>query len=300
MESNVRAGVTMMNHKFWKFFFLLFLLLLPVLVINTPVQAGDPDDTIGPPNNNLLVCATADHLVFPLDSDAFGGEVDGEATSLSEFDPDKKVDAQRLENDCEEADELLKDIGLDFNLRVEYLRQTRIEGYVFEFHPNPGAPGGWMAVPSRDVPVVASGPGFEIVWGSEKDGQYFFDYLGAGPITLNLRLPPGAHPINPDIIVMSRSFLDTWDVDLGFYRGDYPPPHVDEISLPPEYPRSKLVPADTIIEVDEDTGQIVMMPNVGGVLPLEQPVATITLAALLLIILPAAGIHRVRRQRREP
>jgi len=264
-----------------------------------PVQAGEPDGTIGPPNNNLLVCATGDHLIFPLDSDAFGGDVDGEAIILMELDPNKKVDVQRLENDCAEANERLKENGLDYHLRVEYLRQTRIQGYVFEFHPNPDAPGGWMAVPSRDVPVVASGPGFEIVWGSEKDGQYFFDYLGAGPITLNLRLPPDAHPINPNIVVMSRSFLDTWDVDLGFYRGNYPPPNVEEIVLPPEYPRSKLVPADTIIEVDEETGQIVMMPNVGGVLPLDPSVATLTLATLILILLPTAGILTVRRKRGE-
>ena len=98
---------------------------------------------------------------------------------------------------------------------------------------------------------------------------------------------------------MSRSFSEIWTVDLGFYRGNYPPPNIEEISLPPQYPRSKLVPADTIIEVDEETGQIVMMPNVGGVLPLDQPVATIALATLVLIILPTAGILTVRRKRVE-
>ena len=266
------------------------LLLLGTILI-MPVQAGEPDWTIQPGDKNFLVCANPAHLVFPIDSDAFvsGGEV-----TEFDFDPDKDVDAKRLETDCEDINDRYED-----ELSVEFLQQTRIEGYVFEFHPNPDAPGGWMAVPSRDVPVVASGPGFEIVWGSEKDGQYFFNNFGAGPIALDLRLPRDAHPINPNIIVMSRSFSEIWTVDLAFYRGDYPPPNVEEISLPPQYPRSKLVPADTIIEVDEETGQIVEMPNVGGVLPLDQPVATIALATLVLIILPTAGILTVRRKHTE-
>ena len=280
-----------MKNKLRNIFFLLAILLLPGLIFITPVQAGDPDWTIQPGDKNFLVCANYEHLVFPIDSDAFtnGGEV-----TEFDFDPDIDVDAKRLEKDCKDADARYED-----ELNVEYLQQTRIEGYVFEFHPNPDAPGGWMAVPSRDVPVVAHGPGFEVVWGSEKDGQYFFNYFGAGPITLDLRLPPDAHPIYPNITVMSRSFSEVWTVDLAFYRGNYPPPNVEEISLPPQYPRNKLVPADTIIEVDEETGQIVMMPNVGGVLPLDQPVATITLAALILIILPTAGILTVRRKRVE-
>ena len=280
-----------MKNKLRNIFFLLAILLLPGLILTAPVQAGDPDWTIQPGEKEFLVCADHEHLVFPIDSDAFNNG--GEVTEF-DFDPDKDVDAKRLETDCENANANYED-----ELSVEYLQQTRIEGYVFEFHPNPDAPGGWMAVPSRDVPVVAHGPGFEIVWGSEKDGQYFFNYFGAGPITLDLRLPPDAHPINSNITVMSRSFSEIWTVDLGFYRGNYPPPNIEEISLPPQYPRSKLVPADTIIEVDEETGQIVMMPNVGGVLPLDQPVATIALATLVLIILPTAGILTVRRKRVE-
>jgi len=291
MESKVGAGVVTMKNKLRNIFFLFALLLLPRLLMISPVQAGDPDWTIGPGDKNFLVCATHDHLVFPQDRDAFASG--GEVTEF-DFDPDADVDAERLKRDCEDANDKFDD-----ELHIEYLQQTRIEGYVFEFHPNPSAPGGWMAVPSRDVPVVASGPGFEIVWGSEKDGLYYFDYLGAGPITLGLRLPPDAHPINPNITVMSRSFSEVWTVDLAFYRGDYPPPNVEDIVLPPEYPRSKLVPADTIIEVDEETGQVVIMPNVGGVLPLDRPTATIILAALVLIVLPTAGILTVRRKRVE-
>jgi hypothetical protein len=290
MESNVDAGVIAMKNKLRKIFFPLALLLLPGLLLFTPVQAGDPDWTIQPGDKNFLVCATEAHEVFPIDNDAFNSG--GEVTEF-DFDPDKDVDVKQLEKECNDSNE-----GYDeAELRTEFLQQTRIEGYVFEFHPNPAAPGGWMASPSRDVPVVASGPGFEVVWGSEKDGQYFFNNFGAGPITLDLRLPPDAHPINPNITIMSRSFSEIWTVDLAFYRGNYPPPNVEEISLPPEYPRGKLVPADTIIEVDEETGQIVIMPNVGGVLPLDQSAATITLATLILIVLPTAGIITLRRKR---
>ncbi len=279
-----------MNNKFKMFLLLLAVLFLPALATTTPVQAGEPDDTIGPPNNNLLECyneSTGESIELENDAfDAGGGTI---------FNPDLEVDVEQLEKECEEYGE-----DRDIKTGLRYVQATRIEGYVFEFHPNPAAPGGWMAAPSRDVPVAASGPGFEIVWGSEKDGLYFFDDLGAGPVTLNLRLPPGAHPINPNITVMSRSFFETWDVDLAFYRGDMPPPeNVDELVLPANYPRSRLIPADTIIEIDEDTGQTTYMPNVGGVLPLEQPLATIALAAIVLIALPTAGILTLRRKRRQ-
>jgi len=280
-----------MKNKLRNILFLSAILLLPGIIFIAPAQAGDPDWTIQPGDKNFLVCTNPAHLVFPIDSDAFtnGGEV-----TEFDFDPDKDVDPKQVEKECDKDN-----ANFEEELSVEYLQQTRIEGYVFEFHPNPDAPGGWMAVPSRDVPVVASGPGFEVVWGSEKDGLYFFDYFGAGPITLDLRLPRDAHPINPNITVMSRSFSEVWTIDLGFYRGNYPPPNIEEISLPPQYPRSELVPADTIIEVDEETGQIVMMPNVGGVLPLDQSMATIALATLVLILLPTAGILTVRRKRTE-
>jgi hypothetical protein len=278
-----------MKNKLRNTLFLLALLLLPEFIFITPVQAGDPDWTIGPPNPNLLECydkSTGDYIELPSDAfDQGGGSI---------FNPDLNIDVQRLERECKEYGEAR---GIKTGIR--FVQQTRIEGYVFEFHPNPDAPGGWMASRSRDVPVVASGPGFEIVWGSEKDGLYFFDNLGAGPVTLNLRLPPDAHPINPNITVMSTSFVEVWEVDLAFYRGNYPPPNVEDIILTPDHPRGKLVAGDTIIETDEETGQITYMPNVGGVLPLNQPVAVITLAALVLIILPAAGVLTVRRKRTE-
>jgi hypothetical protein len=283
-----------MKYKVGLYFFLV-LLLLPGLVNVTPVQAGDPDGTIGPPNTNLLVCANlADHAVVPLDSDAF----DGFSEDTLTFNPDIEVNVEQLKGDCKDAEELFKEAGVDIDFEVEFLQQTRIQGYVFEFHPDPNGPGGWTAVRSRDVPVVASGPGFEIVWGSEHDGFYYFDNLGAGPITLNLRLPPDGHPINPNIVVMSRSFKEVWTVELGFYRGPIAPGDPDTLRLPDDYPIGTLIPADTILELDEETGLISEMPNVGGVLPQDQPISVLALAAVVLVMLPAVGIYKLRRKKR--
>jgi hypothetical protein len=180
---------------------------------------------------------------------------------------------------------------------LEYARQTRIEGYVFEFHPDPNSTGGWMAVRSRDVPIFATGPSFEVMAGSEKDGFYHFNNFGAGPITLNLRLPPDAHPINPNITVMSTSFDEAWEVDLGFYRGDIPPEDIEALRLPADHRRGALLPADTLIEMDEKTGLISYMPSVGEVLPPSQSFSILVLAGAILVILPIAGILTLQRKR---
>ncbi|MBN1994216.1 MAG: hypothetical protein JW953_16080 [Anaerolineae bacterium] len=284
-----------MKSKLLRLSFFLVFLLWPGFFNVAPAQAGDPDDTIGPPNQNHLVCIDKNSLlIVDLDSDAFEG-----SETIGFFDPEIEVDVKQLEKDCEAAEdfERLFDPSADFT--VDYFRQTRIEGHVFEFHPDPNGPGGWTAVRSRDVPVVASGPGFEIFWGSEKDGFYFFNNLGEGPVTLNLRLPPDAYPINPNITVMSRGFAETWpNIDLGFYRGDVPPDDVEELRLPGDHPISTLIPGDTILDTDE-YGNILGMPNVGGALSPDRPAVIIILAAVMLVILPAAGILKIRRNRPE-
>lgn len=285
----------MKNKPLGLYFFLVLLLLLG-LVNTTAVQAGGPDNTVGPPNTNLLVCADlADHSIIPLDSDAF----DGFSKDALTFNPDIEVNVEQLKEDCKDAEDLSRSSGADVHFEVEFVRQTRIEGYVFEFHPDPNGPGGWTAVRSRDVPVVASGPGFEIVWGSEPDGYYYFDHLGAGPITLNLRLPLDAHPINPNIVVMSTSLKQVWTVELGFYRGPISPGNLDALRLPADYPIGTLIPADTILELDEETGLVSEMPNVGGVLFQDQPISVLALAVVILVILPTAGILKLRRKRSE-
>jgi hypothetical protein len=263
--------------------------LLAVVTL-TPARAGDPDKTVGGVDPNHYICATADHLFIDFDSDAFNPD--------GTLNPDLEVDLEQLEDDCDRFRDSL-------GARVEFFRQTRIEGFVFEYHPDPNAPGGWQAVASRDVLVVASGPGFEIFWGSEKDGFYYFDYLGAGPVTLNLRLPPDAHPLNPNITVVTTGFSQKWIIPLGFYRGDTPPDDVEALRLPAGVTSlSLLIPGDTIYEdpfllVDNTTGRIVEggMPNVGGILPSDQSVSTIVLAVVVLMVLPTAGILKLRQRR---
>jgi hypothetical protein len=281
----------MMKNKLWGILFLLTLLLLPGLVNTTLVQAGDPDFTVGPGDPTHLVCADkTSHGVVDLPSDAI--DIDG-------HNPDAVVDIEKLKKECEEVDDFFRAYNIPYDMAVEYARQSRIEGYVFEFHPDPNGPGGWTAVRSRDVPVVASGPGFELMWGSEDDGQYFFNNLGAGPVTLNLRLPPNAHPINPNITVWTTSFPDDlWEVDLAFYRGNIPPEDIDFLQLPLDHKRAKLIPGETMMEFDEND-EISIIPNVGGVLPPNTSISTIALAAVILVILPTVGILRLRRRRTE-
>jgi hypothetical protein len=274
-----------MNYKLLRRLCFLVLLLLPGLLNITPIQAGEPDNTVGPANPAMFWCVDRNNsnVIINLDSDAISSATSDSAT----LDPEAEVDFEQMKRDCEKA-----------GGRLEPIRLTRIEGYVFEFHPDLNGPGGWTAVRSRDVPVVATGPGFQVEWGSEKDGFYYLDNFGAGPITLNLRLPINAHPINPNITVVSTGLGEIWEIDLGFYRGNTPPEDINELRLPADHERNTLLSPDTRVGIDEN-GAVSEMPEVGGVLPLDQPTSTIALAVVVLIILPAAGMLKLRRRRRD-
>jgi hypothetical protein len=264
---------------------LILALIVGVLSIfshSFPVRAGDPDDVIGPANPNHLVCIQ-DGEVINLENDAIEGE-GGEG--IGSFDPDIEVDVRLLEDECEEIDG-----------RLEYLSQTEILGYVYEFVPDPENPGEWIAIPTAGIPVIAEGVTFEIFWISEKDGFFYFykTRFGAGPVVLNLRLPPDAHPINPDILIESTGFLETWTVYLGFYRGDVGPEDVTQLRTPDGF----LLPVgdsrfNDIIGLDGKSA----LPNVGGVLPQEMPLSLMALAALVVIILPIVGVFTVFNHRR--
>lgn len=281
-----------MTHLYNRFLGLgVALAFLLTFVMANPAYAGDPDKTVGGIDVNHYVCVTDDHLVVDLDNDAAT-----ESNGTLYYDRTKTVNFEKLKEECKEAEEFF-----DINLSLEPVRQTRIEGYVYEFHPDPSAPGGWRGVASRDVPVVASGPGFEIFWGSEDNGFFYFDYLGAGPITFNLRLPPDAHQINPNVTIITDGFADvTSGIYLGFYRGEMPPPDLTTISAPDGVP---LPPAnftfDLTEEEDASLANVTGMPSVGGVLPRETSIFSIALAVILLIALPLAGAVRIRRSRSE-
>jgi hypothetical protein len=267
------------------------LTLLLTFVVATPIKAGDPDKTVGGIDVSHYVCVTDDHLVVDLDNDAAT-----ESGGTLFYDKDKTVNFEKLRAECEEAEE-----ELDINLTLEPVRQTRIEGYVYEFHLDPSAPGGWRGVPSQSVPVVASGPGFEIFWGSEKDGFFYFDNLGAGPVTFNLRLPPDAHAINPNVTITTDGFADVSSgVYLAFYRGDMSPPDIEAIAAPNGAP---LPPANFTFDNpdggDYSLNDLTGMPSVGGVLPQQPSTYAIALAVIVLIALPVAGVLKLRRTRLE-
>ncbi|MDM8529297.1 hypothetical protein QUF58_13970 [Anaerolineales bacterium HSG24] len=117
------------------------------------------------------------------------------------------------------------------------IMDTLIEGVVYEFHK--AGNGEWVGVPSRNVPVVLNGITFNISWGTNDDGYYVFQNLGAGPMVLNLRLPPDAHPINPNVALFSSGLESgkenapsPFTALLGFYRGDERPEDVSQLKTP--------------------------------------------------------------------
>ena len=261
--------------------------LFLILVFTPPTQAGDPDKTVGGINPNHYVCVDSEGRIVDLDNDAITGEGDS-----ATFDEDKTIDLDELEEECDDQGE---------GFEVELIRRSRLEGYVVEFHPDPGAPGGWRGVFSRDVPVVISGPGFEVFKGSDKDGSFYFDNLGAGPVTFNLRLPPDAHQTNPNITVVTDGLPNTTrGIYLGFYRGEVPPPDLEALVAPDgvplplaNYTYDEYIASDT----DPFSGDVTGMPSVGGVLSRQPSIYTIALAVVILVVLPVAGVLKLRRTR---
>lgn len=264
------------------------LALLLTFVITSPSQAGDPDKTIGGINPNHYVCVNDKGEIIDLDNDAVSG--DGDSVS---FDLEKTIDLNKLEEECDDAD---NETEGDFDL--ELIRRSRLEGYVVEYHPDPGAPGGWRGVFSRDVPVFMTGPGFEVFKGSDKDGSFYFDNLGAGPVTFNLRLPADAHPTNPNVTVVTDGLPNTTSgIYLGFYRGDVPPPDVEGLTGPDGVPLPLANYTYDFAESDADSFyEGSGMPSVGGVLPRQISLVSIVLAVVLLIALPTAGVLKVCRK----
>jgi hypothetical protein len=258
-------------------------------ISDQPAWAGEPDKTIGGINPNHYACVDSNDNIVDLDNDAFEGDGD-----TATFDEDIEVDLDDLKGECKDAED-----DLDEDLTVTLIRQSRVEGYVVEFHQDPSAPTGWQGVFSRDVPVVISGPGFEVFKGSEKDGSYYFDKLGAGPVTFNLRLPADAHALNPNVTVITTGFYNTTSgIYLGFYRGDMSPPDITIVGAPDGVP---LPPANFTFDLEDSDGDslsdLTGMPSVGGVLPPQQPFYIIALAIILLVILPLAGVLKLRRNR---
>jgi hypothetical protein len=263
--------------------------LLLVFANIDPVQAGDPEDIIGPVNLDKLECVEkrdeSDSTKEPFEV----VDIDQERIDIQERSTGDLVqDAKDLEKACIRN-------GDDAFIRA--IAKTQIDGFVYEFHPedpdNP-AESGWFAVPSRDVPVIAEGVTFEIFWGSEPDGSFYFykTRFGEGPIMLNLRLPEDAHQINPDILIESSGLEETWTVFLGFYRGDVPPPNIDALRTPDG---NSLPQGNTTFESIVGLDGMSALPGVGGVLGHQESPPVMVLAIVVLVVLPAAGMVTLRR-----
>lgn len=84
-----------------------------------------------------------------------------------------------------------------------------VSGYVWDYS-TVLRPGG--------VTVVLDGGGWKVETVTDSSGYYRFGGLGSGSAVLNLRLPPGAHPVVFDwpVRVGGREV----EVNLGFYWGD--------------------------------------------------------------------------------
>jgi hypothetical protein len=87
-----------------------------------------------------------------------------------------------------------------------------VSGYVYDYSNRMRQPG---------IPVILDGGGWRAETVSDSNGLYQFFNLGTGSAVLNLRLPPGTHPVAPDWPV-SLSGVNV-HVDLGYYWGDNPP-----------------------------------------------------------------------------
>lgn len=312
-----------------KYFGLVCILALILIAIYTsPVKGGEPEGEIGPMNPTMFRCVqpeTREEIIGFIQPDPFskrlipivrigptGEEIEVSLDELEEFledNPDAREQACHNEieidfgfdtTDAAQFEAYLSDLENqcdDLDGELEPITDTRIEGYVYEFHPDINNPGKWFAVASQDVPVVARGITFEITWGTDSNGFFYFDNLGAGPIVLNLGpLPPDAHPLNTNVILFSTGLdeprLPT--VALGFYRGDMAPPDINGLLLPDG--------SGLTIGNFEDLETIARcgytgMPNVGGVLRQEQPISVVALAAILLILLPAVGLLKLYQDR---
>jgi hypothetical protein len=304
------------------------------------VQAGEPTGEIGPMNPTMFKCVSRDGSELiqpdpfrkPLARVFVKGGVEFELAKIQDF-LAENPDARELT--C--TSDLEIDFGFDtedakaFNSYLEDLKRdcsdlddrgvlvpvtdTRIEGFVYEFVPsNPGNLENteWFAIPHKDIVVEAKGITFKIIWGTDDNGFYYFNNLGAGPILLNLRLPPGAKMINPNVYLDSNGLEETQRATLGFYRGEYKPDDF-QISTPDGIPLPMVGLGDieelsqcgyndlpaiaASIDPPLTDGDTPAIPDVGGVLPPDSPWTHIVLAGLMLIALPLAGILRMRHTR---
>ncbi len=302
----------------------LWLILLSI----DSVQAGEPTGKVGPRNPTMYKCVDKDDyrkvILDRLELEPIKDMADNDPstldsscfeTTISDFGFDTR-DAVLFKGHLEDLERICENEDEDGVLIP--IEETRIEGYVYEFHPDVQNPGQWFPVPSRDVPVFAKGIGFEVFWGTAEDGYYYYpNGFGAGPIILSLKLPRDAHPINPNVVINSTGLEETWTVFLGFYRGDVAPADVTQLRTP----NGNFLPFTTLADLEtlsrcgymdlpnvaksvlpdlpppgSAISPTIQIPNVGGTLPQERSITLVIVAVILAIALPVAGFLKLRQR----
>lgn len=133
-----------------------------------------------------------------------------------------------------------------------------VSGYVYNYSTG-GREGG--------IIVVIDGGGWQAQTVTDSNGYYRFNTLGFGKAELNLRLPPGTHPVvyNWPVYLTSGSEAR---VDLGYYWGDEPPMPVlltgslegEKLTLQVENRSTEMV-EESVIEI-ETPASLRVSPNV--------------------------------------
>lgn len=274
-----------------------FAVLAALFAVSTS-QAGDPDDVVGGVDLELFECFGRsdddddDNNNNNEDNDDLDESVDIDEARrdiLEESTGNSGEDLAKLASAC---DRLANGPG-----KLVPIEETEIVGYVYEFVPTSPNAEEWYAIPVSGIQVVAEGIGFEIFWVSEKDGFFYFykTRFGAGPILLNLQLPPNAHPINPNVLIESSGREQTWTVFLGFYRGDTAPPNPEDLRTPDG---ERLPFGDSTFYENVGLDGRSALPAVGGIKEEKNSTPVIALAAIFAIILPVVGIMRLRKNKR--
>lgn len=294
-----------------------------------PAQAGEPTGEIGPIEPTMFRCVDDEGNFigqFGVFEDIFIEEDFISFVQLTNtcFDDDIEItydiDTTKVDEFQDYLDDY-EDICRSEDGKLVPVRDTRIEGFVYEFNPvdpeNPETTP-WIGRPIKDVKVTATGITFDIFWGTDDNGYYYFDNLGAGPILIDLELPPNGNVINPNVLVKSTGTLEIFkDVNIGFYWGDYGDfePQESQLVTPDGLPIPFLTLEDveelsacgyddlpTVVDslepplvelLESDPG----MPDVGGVLDQNQPLSITLLAIALFILLPLGGFLALRRHR---
>jgi hypothetical protein len=161
---------------------------------------------------------------------------------------------------------------------------SSIVGYVYDYSTGP-------PIPIKGMGVSLTGCSWSAEWGTDDNGHFYFNDLGAGVAHVNLQLPPNGHAINPNVMVETSGMTDTYTVYLGFYVGDKPP--VDSYTTPDGKSLTG-VSAETVTVPPDTTPDGTIMPDVGGA---PDSLLILGLSAGLLTLLPLAGWSELARKR---